>query len=227
MRFHPLFSIVIAMSLIASMSSDADEANSQRKPNVLMIVIDDLNDWISILGHPTAITPNFDRLARRSVTFENAYCPAPICCPSRTSFLTGVHPSKSGAYFNNQRFFTSKFPIGKATTLPGHFKKNGYDVVSYGKVFHVNRTGIDIKETEIDFIKTDFICCVRMMSGPQRARIRYLPCTIVCNARTRCLARLLVLKFRFGLRQKAVRQPRCPAFDARMHMNRWARNAAQ
>ena len=144
----------VVSSTLRDEPSDSNESLS--KPNVLMIIIDDLNDWISVLGHPTIKTPNFDRLAERSVTFNNAYCPAPICVPSRTSFLTGVHPSKSGAYFNNQRFFTSKYPIGKVTTLPGHFKKNGYDVVSYGKVFHINRAGLDIKETEIDFIKTDF-----------------------------------------------------------------------
>jgi len=40
--------------------------------------------------------------------------------------------------------------------MSGHFKRNGYDVVSYGKVFHLNRNGLDIKETEIDFIKNDF-----------------------------------------------------------------------
>ncbi len=142
----------LAVSSCASLKNKAQNP----QPNVLMVVIDDLNDWISVLDHPIVKTPNFERLARRSVTFNNAYCPAPICCPSRTSFLTGMHPSKSGAYFNNQRFFTSNYPIGKATTLPGHFKKNGYDVVSYGKVFHINRTGLDIKETEIDFVKNDF-----------------------------------------------------------------------
>ena len=54
MKTHPRFLIVIAMSLIALMSSDAADAPAQSKlkPDVLMIVIDDLNDWISILGHP-------------------------------------------------------------------------------------------------------------------------------------------------------------------------------
>ncbi len=152
-----LTKIILAIVTIVGVAlSPLRAQESDSRPNVLMIVIDDLNDWISILGHPTVKTPNFERLARRSVTFENAYCPAPVCVPSRTSFLTGMHPSKSGAYFNNQRFFTAKFPIGKATTLPGHFKENGYDVVSYGKVFHLNRSGLNIKETEIDFVKTDF-----------------------------------------------------------------------
>ena len=152
--FRFSFFCLLVISLNFCFGASVQSANG--RPNVLLIVIDDLNDWISILSHPTVKTPNFERLAKRSVTFNNAYCPAAICSPSRTSFLTGIHPSKSGAYFNNQRFFTSKYPIGKATTRPGHFKKNGYDVVSYGKVFHINRNGLDIEETEIDFIKNDF-----------------------------------------------------------------------
>lgn len=108
-----LAKFILGMVTIVGVGSSplrAQEPDSRH--NVLFIVIDDLNDWISILGHPTVQTPNFERLAKRSVTFENAYCPAPVCVPSRTSFLTGMHPSKSGAYFNNQRFFPSKFPIG-------------------------------------------------------------------------------------------------------------------
>ena len=45
------------------------------KPNVLFIAVDDLNDWIGCLeGHPQALTPNMDRLAKRGVLFTNAQC---------------------------------------------------------------------------------------------------------------------------------------------------------
>ena len=67
------------------------------KPNVLFISIDDLNDYISPLdNHPGIKTPNFDRLAKRSVTFSNAHCAAPACHPSRVAVMTGVHPVRSG-----------------------------------------------------------------------------------------------------------------------------------
>ena len=66
------------------------------KPNVLFIAIDDLNDWIEPLGGlPIAITPNFERLAKMSMTFTNAHCASPACAPSRISVMTGVHPAKS------------------------------------------------------------------------------------------------------------------------------------
>lgn len=56
------------------------------KPNVLMIAVDDLNDWVGYLGgHPDVKTPNLDRLAQRGLLFSNAHCAAPVCNPSRVA----------------------------------------------------------------------------------------------------------------------------------------------
>ena len=50
-------------------------APAARRPNVLFIAVDDLNDYISPLdNHPGVRTPNLERLARRSVNFANAHC---------------------------------------------------------------------------------------------------------------------------------------------------------
>src|SRR3954468_6535362 len=77
-------------------------------PNILFIVVDDLNDWISPLaGHPQVQTPNLARLAARGTTFTNAHCQSPICNPSRTSFLTGLRPSTTGVYALDPWFRTS------------------------------------------------------------------------------------------------------------------------
>ena len=71
------------------------------KPHVLFIAIDDLNDYISPLdNHPGIQTPHFERLAKRSVTFANAHCAAPVCHASRVAIMTGVHPTRSGIYRN-------------------------------------------------------------------------------------------------------------------------------
>ena len=67
------------------------------RPNILLVSIDDLNDWTGCLaGHPQAKTPNIDRLARRGTLFANAHCQSPVCNPSRASLLTGRHPHSSG-----------------------------------------------------------------------------------------------------------------------------------
>jgi arylsulfatase A-like enzyme len=114
----------------------ASQSRSARRPNVLFVVSDDLNDWIGCLGgHPDSITPHIDRLAGRGVLFGRAYCSAPTCNPSRVSLLTGLRPSTTGVYHNRQPFRMSE--VGKdAVTLPQYFKNNGYRVMGVGKVTH-------------------------------------------------------------------------------------------
>lgn len=104
------------------------------RPNVLFIVIDDLNDWTRCLGgHPDIKTPNIDRLAGRGVLFTSAHCSAPACNPSRASLLTGILPSSSGVYHNPQPW---RPVMPDAVTLPQHFMANGYKVYGRGKIFH-------------------------------------------------------------------------------------------
>lgn len=64
----------------------AADIDTGKSPNILLIAIDDLNDWIGCMGgHPQAKTPNIDRLAARGVLFNNAHCQSPVCNPSRAS----------------------------------------------------------------------------------------------------------------------------------------------
>ena len=107
--------------------------------NVLMIAIDDLNDWIGCLnGHPQASTPNLDRLAKRSVLFTNAHCQAPICNPSRTSLMLGLRPSTTGIYLNSPWFRQTKLNRDRIT-LPQYFGKHGYKTMTAGKIYHGSR----------------------------------------------------------------------------------------
>ena len=109
---------------------------SAAKPNVLMICVDDLNDWIGCLGgNPDSVTPNFDRLAKESVLFTSAHCAAPLCNPSRAALMTGIRPSTSGVYQNNQPWRTAPL-LAKTRTLPQHFQDHGYKSIGGGKTFH-------------------------------------------------------------------------------------------
>ncbi|MFN3322477.1 MAG: sulfatase [Bryobacteraceae bacterium] len=106
------------------------------KPNVLFISIDDLNDWTGCLGgHPQARTPNLDAIAGRGVLFTNAHCAAPLCNASRAALMTGIRPSTSGIYDNNQPFRKSPVLRG-AVTLSQHFMASGYRAVGGGKIYH-------------------------------------------------------------------------------------------
>ena len=103
-------------------------------PNVLLIVVDDLRAELGSYGNPLLRTPNIDRLAGQGVKFTNAFSQFPLCNPSRSSFLLGRYPSDTGVS-GNRTSFRTKHP--DYLTLPQHFRQNGYDTISIGKIFHV------------------------------------------------------------------------------------------
>ena len=107
------------------------------RPNVLLIAVDDLNDWVGCLnGHPDTRTPNIDRLASRGTLFSNAHCQAPICNPSRTSIMSGKRPSSTGIYGNSPN--TALLPgfFKRHLSMPRHFAANGYKTMTVGKIYH-------------------------------------------------------------------------------------------
>ncbi len=122
--------------LLAALVTLVSFTSAEEKPNVLFIAIDDLNAMIGALGGtPKALTPNIDRLAKRGILFSRAYCAAPACNPSRTAVLTGMRPTTSGVYFNNQDWRESS-RLKDIVTLPEHFRNHGYQVMGGGKLYH-------------------------------------------------------------------------------------------
>ena len=114
-----------------------DSIIGEDKPNVLFIAIDDMNDWTGFLGgHPQAITPNMDALARKGVNFTNAHCSAPGCSPSRNSLLFGKEPFHSGLYCFYDGEESNKKLVSQYTTLPEFFKTNGFNTYGSGKIHH-------------------------------------------------------------------------------------------
>jgi arylsulfatase A-like enzyme len=123
----------IAMAVPYFLYGAAEDVS--KKPNVLLIAVDDLNEYVGCLGgHPQALTPNIDALAARGMLFSNAHCSAPVCTPSRTSLLFGISPSTSGITNNRQTMRTSPV-LANADTLPQYLRAHGYTTASYGKVF--------------------------------------------------------------------------------------------
>ena len=125
--------LLAIIAAVCPAAARADQGPAPR-PNVLMIVVDDMNDWIGCLGgHPDVQTPNIDRLAQRGVLFTNAHCAAPVCNPSRVATLSGRRPSSTGIYDNSAKWHEVLKGI---PTIPQHFRAHGYHVAGGGKVHH-------------------------------------------------------------------------------------------
>ncbi|MCM2680674.1 sulfatase [Echinimonas agarilytica] len=115
------------------------KALKQEYPNVLMLIVDDLNDWVGAMnGHPNAKTPNIDRLAKQGTLFTNAHASAPICGPSRASMMTGLAPSTTGIYghIKDDDIRAANDKAAHSIFLTEYFRKHGYYTAAVGKVFH-------------------------------------------------------------------------------------------
>lgn len=128
--------VLPVLLLLCGVARGADAPAAGARPNVLMISIDDLNDWVGPLGgHPQARTPHMDRLAARGMVFTNAHCQAPLCNPSRASLLTGLRPGTTGVYAL-EPWFRDDPKFKDHETLFQYFRRHGYRTMTCGKVFH-------------------------------------------------------------------------------------------
>jgi iduronate 2-sulfatase len=129
-RFNIPPTILSAFFAIISHGTAADA----KSPNVLLICVDDLKPLLGCYGDPHAKTPNLDRLARRAVVMDAAYCNQAVCAPSRNALMTGLRPQTLGIYDLGTNFRKSR---PDAVTMSQHFHNQGYRTEAMGKIFHV------------------------------------------------------------------------------------------
>lgn len=147
-RITPVTLCSVVFLQFASLGSAAETESHETssgshavRPNVLMICIDDLNDWTGFLGgHPEALTPHMDALAQRGRNFTNAHCAVPVCSASRVSVMSGISATTHGSYELGPSY--QQLPaLNDAPTIHQCFKDNGYVTLSGGKVLHHDFTG--------------------------------------------------------------------------------------
>ena len=120
---------------VACLFSDDRRATAAEQPNVILIICDDLNDYVEgFAGHPQAQTPNMKRLAHSGVSFSQAHCNIPICGPSRASLFTGIYPHNSGCFGFTK--WDGYEVLKNSRTMMDHFRSEGYETLGTGKLMH-------------------------------------------------------------------------------------------
>lgn len=117
----------------AQAESIADSANGQK--NVLFLICDDLNCDLGCYGHDDVESPNIDRLAKRGVRFDRAYCQYPLCGPSRASFMSGFYPDQTLIHANAIRI---RERLPNVVSMSQFFSQQGYESTRIGKIYHYN-----------------------------------------------------------------------------------------
>ncbi|MFK7768541.1 MAG: sulfatase [Mariniblastus sp.] len=124
-----------AQSFADDFSNEAVHAKTtSEKPNVLLILVDDLKPALGCYGDAAALTPNIDSLAKRGIRFDLAYCNQAVCAPSRFTLMLGSFSTSTGLYGLGSQL---RNVMPDAVTMPQYFAKHGYRTESLGKVFHI------------------------------------------------------------------------------------------
>lgn len=125
--------------------------NAEGPPNVIMIALDDLNDWIGPMGNTQAKTPNMDRLAKRGITFQNAHTVGIFCAPSRAALFTGRLPSTTGIYEETP----TAYQVPQDRPLQVAFSEAGYATYGTGKLYHHREGFLDLRGWTDYFMQTE------------------------------------------------------------------------
>ncbi|MCD6304266.1 MAG: sulfatase [Planctomycetes bacterium] len=98
--------------------------SSQRRPNILWIMAEDIGPDLGCYGVKAVSTPNLDRLAAQGARYNNAFCTAPVCSPSRSAMMTGMYQDAIGA---NQHRTANKKPLPDGVhPITYYLRKAGY-----------------------------------------------------------------------------------------------------
>jgi len=132
-KFLPVFFIFLLIFSCTKPENKGATETSQQPPNILFIAVDDLRPELAVYGANHIKSPYIDQLAAQSLVFDRAYCNIPVCGASRASLLSGVRPGRH-RFIGYSTYLDEDYP--GVTSLPMHFRNNGYTTISNGKIYH-------------------------------------------------------------------------------------------
>ncbi len=129
---------VYLAALLLGVATSLCELGAQDKPrpNILLIIADDQNDYTFKASGVPALTPSLDKLKQEAITFTHAYCASPVCGPSRAALFSGLYPHHTGAYLNGSDPWRKSKQLMAAETLPELFRRGNYETWGMGKLYH-------------------------------------------------------------------------------------------
>ena len=134
---HKRVKSVVAL-LLLSFVLVANSVAAKPKPNILLIMAEDMSSRVGAFGDTVAITPNLDRLARTSIRFPNTFTTAGVCAPSRAAHILGVHQISVGAQHMRTRSYKRStyraVPPNHMKAYPELLRRHGYYTFSSAKL---------------------------------------------------------------------------------------------
>lgn len=141
-----IIALVVFSIFACSKSKLLEKSNENLKPNIVLIVADDLGySDLSVYGSSLIETPNLDQLAEEGIRFTRGYAAAPLCSPTRASIVTGLNPARINLTVHihgnpptpkSQKLITPKTAQAldtALTTTPEVLSKQGYHTAHIGK----------------------------------------------------------------------------------------------
>lgn len=162
-----VYSLLLVCSIVVSCSSSKEKkSKTERKPNILWIIAEDLSPYLGCYGDSinAGHTPVIDQLAKEGVLYKRAYATAPVCSASRSALLTGVMQTTTGTHNHRSSRFTNGVVVPDSLrillpkgmkTVPELMKEAGYFTFNSGKDdynFHYNRRALYDVGTKEDYV---------------------------------------------------------------------------
>jgi len=118
--------VVSAGGALAAENDAPENAATAERPNILWLTCEDNNvNWVGCYGNPYADTPNIDALAAEGFQYMHCYANAPVCAPSRSTWITGLHAVSMGTHPMRSRY---PIPHDRIGYYPDYLKAAGYYV---------------------------------------------------------------------------------------------------